>query len=140
MEREVVKAVRDTTLKNGEGGRYGGIEAGEGQVKGRTTSLPLCLTVSVCVLPGVFALLQAYAFLQYLKDRLTRQEFQTLFLLGVSLAAGLVFLTVIYLTYTGLTHTHTHTHTRLTHTHTTHTHTHTHTQVSHIHHTQTDLP
>lgn len=52
--------------------------------------------------PGVFALLQAYAFLQYLKDRLTRQEFQTLFFLGVSLAAGLVFLTVIYLTYTGM--------------------------------------
>lgn len=51
---------------------------------------------------GVFALLQAYAFLQYLKDRLTRQEFQTLFFLGVSLAAGVVFLTVIYLTYTGL--------------------------------------
>lgn len=52
---------------------------------------------------GVFALLQAYAFLQYLKDRLTRQEFQTLFFLGVSLAAGVVFLTVIYLTYTGMT-------------------------------------
>lgn len=52
---------------------------------------------------GVFALLQAYAFLQYLKDRLTRQEFQTLFFLGVSLAAGMVFLTVIYLTYTGRT-------------------------------------
>jgi len=50
---------------------------------------------------GVFALLQAYAFLQYLKDRLTRQEFQTLFFLGVSMAAGVVFLTVIYLTYTG---------------------------------------
>lgn len=50
---------------------------------------------------GVFALLQAYAFLQYLKDRLTRQEFQTLFFLGVSMAAGAVFLTVIYLTYTG---------------------------------------
>uniref|UniRef100_A0AAR2LF18 Dolichyl-diphosphooligosaccharide--protein glycosyltransferase subunit STT3B n=1 Tax=Pygocentrus nattereri TaxID=42514 RepID=A0AAR2LF18_PYGNA len=52
---------------------------------------------------GVFALLQAYAFLQYLKDRLTKQEFQTLFFLGVSLAAGVVFLTVIYLTYTGET-------------------------------------
>lgn len=51
---------------------------------------------------GVFALLQAYAFLQYLKDRLTRQEFQTLFFLGISLAACIVFLTVIYLTYTGL--------------------------------------
>uniref|UniRef100_A0A672GJ76 dolichyl-diphosphooligosaccharide--protein glycotransferase n=1 Tax=Salarias fasciatus TaxID=181472 RepID=A0A672GJ76_SALFA len=50
---------------------------------------------------GVFALLQAYAFLQYLKDRLTKQEFQTLFFLGVSLAACVVFLTVIYLTYTG---------------------------------------
>uniref|UniRef100_A0A8C0D411 Dolichyl-diphosphooligosaccharide--protein glycosyltransferase subunit STT3B n=1 Tax=Balaenoptera musculus TaxID=9771 RepID=A0A8C0D411_BALMU len=49
---------------------------------------------------GVFALLQAYAFLQYLRDRLTKQEFQTLFFLGVSLAAGAVFLSVIYLTYT----------------------------------------
>uniref|UniRef100_A0A8C3LNX4 Dolichyl-diphosphooligosaccharide--protein glycosyltransferase subunit STT3B n=1 Tax=Chrysolophus pictus TaxID=9089 RepID=A0A8C3LNX4_CHRPC len=28
---------------------------------------------------GVFALLQAYAFLQYLRDRLTKQEFQTLY-------------------------------------------------------------
>lgn len=46
-------------------------------------------------------LLQVYAFLQYLKDRLTRQEFQTLFFLGVSLAAGVVFFSVIYLTYTG---------------------------------------
>lgn len=56
----------------------------------------------VCtVSAGVFVLLQVYAFLQYLKDRLTRQEFQTLFFLGVSLAAGVVFLSVIYLTYTG---------------------------------------
>ncbi|XP_036188730.1 dolichyl-diphosphooligosaccharide--protein glycosyltransferase subunit STT3B isoform X3 [Myotis myotis] len=51
---------------------------------------------------GVFALLQAYAFLQYLRDRLTKQEFQTLFFLGVSVAAGAVFLSVIYLTYTGM--------------------------------------
>ncbi|KAF3840316.1 hypothetical protein F7725_019033 [Dissostichus mawsoni] len=50
---------------------------------------------------GVFVLLQVYAFLQYLKDRLTKQEFQTMFFLGVSLAAGVVFLCVIYLTYTG---------------------------------------
>lgn len=57
---------------------------------------------ALCSISGVFALLQAYAFLQYLKDRLTRQEFQTLFFLGVSLAAGMVFLTVIYLTYTGM--------------------------------------
>lgn len=71
--------------------------------------LPLPLPPQVFLRPpltlfsvsGVFALLQAYAFLQYLKDRLTRQEFQTLFFLGVSLAAGIVFLTVIYLTYTG---------------------------------------
>lgn len=54
-----------------------------------------------CISAGVFVLLQVYAFLQYLKDRLTRQEFQTLFFLGVSLAAGVVFLSVIYLTYTG---------------------------------------
>uniref|UniRef100_A0A8C6MI78 dolichyl-diphosphooligosaccharide--protein glycotransferase n=1 Tax=Nothobranchius furzeri TaxID=105023 RepID=A0A8C6MI78_NOTFU len=50
---------------------------------------------------GVFVLMQVYAFLLYLKDRLTRQEFQTLFFLGVSVAAGVVFLSVIYLTYTG---------------------------------------
>ena len=69
----------------------------------------MCVCVCVCVcVAGVFALLQAYAFLQYLKDRLTRQEFQTLFFLGVSLAAGAVFLTVIYLTYTGECTHHTH--------------------------------
>uniref|UniRef100_A0AAY4BYH2 Dolichyl-diphosphooligosaccharide--protein glycosyltransferase subunit STT3B n=1 Tax=Denticeps clupeoides TaxID=299321 RepID=A0AAY4BYH2_9TELE len=50
---------------------------------------------------GVFALLQAYAFLQYLRDRLTRQERQALFYLGVSSAALLVFLTVIYLSCIG---------------------------------------
>lgn len=54
-----------------------------------------------CASAGVFVLLQVYAFLLYLKDRLTRQEFQTLFFLGVSVAAGVVFLSVIYLTYTG---------------------------------------
>lgn len=54
---------------------------------------------------GVFVLLQVYAFLQYLKNRLTRHEFQTLFFLGVSVAAGVVFLSVIYLTYTGWFHT-----------------------------------
>ena len=54
-----------------------------------------------CVSAGVFVLLQVYAFLQYLKDRLTKQEFQTMFFLGVSLAAGVVFFCVIYLTYTG---------------------------------------
>lgn len=59
------------------------------------------LNRNVCLSLGVFALLQAYAFLQYLRDRLTKQEFQTLFFLGVSLAAGIVFLSVIYLTYTG---------------------------------------
>lgn len=67
----------------------------------------LCCTYDWLVVccPGVFVLLQVYAFLQYLKDRLTRQEFQTLFFLGVSVAAGAVFLSVIYLTYTGnLTH------------------------------------
>lgn len=73
------------------------------------------------LLAGVFVLLQVYAFLQYLKNRLTRHEFQTLFFLGVSVAAGVVFLSVIYLTYTGwcpegswnsLKHTHKHTHSK----------------------------
>ncbi|XP_032807587.1 dolichyl-diphosphooligosaccharide--protein glycosyltransferase subunit STT3B [Petromyzon marinus] len=50
---------------------------------------------------GVFVLLQAYAFLQYLRERLTRQEFKTLFFVAVALAAGVVFLTVVYLTYAG---------------------------------------
>uniref|UniRef100_A0AAR2KB80 dolichyl-diphosphooligosaccharide--protein glycotransferase n=1 Tax=Pygocentrus nattereri TaxID=42514 RepID=A0AAR2KB80_PYGNA len=50
---------------------------------------------------GVFALLQAYAFLQYLKDKLTRQERQSLFYLGVSIAALAVFLSVIYLSFIG---------------------------------------
>lgn len=54
-----------------------------------------------CMFAGVFVLLQVYAFLQYLKDRLTQQEFQTLFFLGVSVAAGVVLLSVVYLTYTG---------------------------------------
>uniref|UniRef100_A0A8C4WY65 dolichyl-diphosphooligosaccharide--protein glycotransferase n=1 Tax=Eptatretus burgeri TaxID=7764 RepID=A0A8C4WY65_EPTBU len=50
---------------------------------------------------GVFALLQAYAFLQYLRDCLTRQEFKTIFFVGVLAMATLVFLAVIYFTYTG---------------------------------------
>lgn len=60
-----------------------------------------CAAVLYFVFAGVFVLIQVYAFLQYLKDKLTRQEFQTLFFLGVALAAGVVFLSVIYLTYTG---------------------------------------
>ncbi|KAL7858801.1 hypothetical protein AOLI_G00189030 [Acnodon oligacanthus] len=55
---------------------------------------------------AIFALqftyyLWAYAFLQYLKDKLTRQERQSLFYLGVSVAALVVFLTVIYLSCIG---------------------------------------
>ena len=61
----------------------------------------VCVRMRVRVCVGVFALLQAYAFLQYVKDKLTRQERQSLFYLGVSAAALAVFLTVIYLSCIG---------------------------------------
>ena len=54
-----------------------------------------------CVFAGVFVLLQAYALLQYLRDRLTRQERQALFYMGVGSAGLVVFLTVIYLSCIG---------------------------------------
>lgn len=50
---------------------------------------------------GTFVLLQAYAFLKYVQDYLTKQEFRSLFFFGVTGAAGAVFLAVVFLTYTG---------------------------------------
>lgn len=50
---------------------------------------------------GTFVLLQAYAFLKYVQDYLTKQEFRSLFFFGVTGAAGTVFLGVVFLTYTG---------------------------------------
>merc|ERR1712088_901066 len=51
---------------------------------------------------GVFALLQAIALLKYLQNYLTKSEFKTFFFFAASSAAGLVFLTVVGLTWLGV--------------------------------------
>jgi len=50
---------------------------------------------------GVFALLQGYGFLKYLRDRMSRSEFMHLFNVAIIGIAGLVFLAVVGLTYAG---------------------------------------
>ena len=50
---------------------------------------------------GVFALLNAYCLLKYLQSRLTGTQFKRLFVVSVAASAGLVFLSVIALTYFG---------------------------------------
>ncbi|XP_046846079.1 dolichyl-diphosphooligosaccharide--protein glycosyltransferase subunit STT3B-like [Xenia sp. Carnegie-2017] len=50
---------------------------------------------------GVFALLQAYAFLKFLQNHSTWAEIQEFFHLIVAGAAGLVFAVVVFLTYLG---------------------------------------
>lgn len=50
---------------------------------------------------GVFALLQGYAFLKYLRDRMSKKEFFYLFNIAVIGVAGIVFLAVVVLTYAG---------------------------------------
>ncbi|XP_022084626.1 dolichyl-diphosphooligosaccharide--protein glycosyltransferase subunit STT3B-like [Acanthaster planci] len=51
---------------------------------------------------GTFALLQAYAFLKYIQDFLSKKEFRALFFFGVMGTAGVVFLAVVLLTYAGV--------------------------------------
>merc|ERR1739838_311292 len=51
---------------------------------------------------GVFALLQAIAFLKYLQNFLTKSEFKSFFLLVGVAAAGLVFAVVVGLTWLGV--------------------------------------
>ncbi|KAK2887686.1 hypothetical protein Q8A67_015914 [Cirrhinus molitorella] len=50
---------------------------------------------------GVFVLLQLYSFLQFLRDRLTRQDKQTLFSVCICVAALLLFVCVVYLSSIG---------------------------------------
>jgi len=50
---------------------------------------------------GTFALLQAYAFLNYLKTKLSKTQFRRFFIVAVTLVAGLVFTAVVLLTYAG---------------------------------------
>ena len=50
---------------------------------------------------GVFALLNAYAFLKYIQSFLTKSEFKAFFVLAAAGAAGVIFLTVVGLTWAG---------------------------------------
>lgn len=50
---------------------------------------------------GTFCLLQAYAFLDYLKSRMTKAQFRKFFIISVTLAAAVVFTGVVLLTYLG---------------------------------------
>nr|KAG5703788.1 hypothetical protein BaRGS_009586 [Batillaria attramentaria] len=50
---------------------------------------------------GVFALLNAYAFLRYMQTFLSKAEFRYFFILAVAIAAGAVFLAVVVLTWAG---------------------------------------
>lgn len=50
---------------------------------------------------GVFALLNAYALLKYMQSLLTKKEFQYLFYVSVVVAAGVVFVAVVGLTWAG---------------------------------------
>jgi len=56
----------------------------------------------VFVFLGVFALLQGYGFLKYLRDRMSRSEFMYLFNIAIIGIAGVVFLAVVGLTYAGI--------------------------------------
>lgn len=50
---------------------------------------------------GTFALLQAYAFLNYLKAKMSKTQFRQFFVVAVGAAAAIVFAAVIVLTYAG---------------------------------------
>jgi len=50
---------------------------------------------------GVFALLNAYSALNYVRTYITSSEFKSLFFFAISFCAGIVFLGVLGLTYAG---------------------------------------
>ena len=50
---------------------------------------------------GTFALLQAYAFLNYLRTKLSKTQFQKFFIFAVIVVAAVVFAAVVGLTYAG---------------------------------------
>ena len=52
-------------------------------------------------MPGVFALINAYAVLKYIQSFMTKEEFKYLFFLAVGGAAAIVFMSVIGLTWAG---------------------------------------
>ena len=51
---------------------------------------------------GTFALLQAYAFLVYIRSKVSWTDFKNIFVFAVVAVAGLVFVGVILLTYAGM--------------------------------------
>lgn len=53
---------------------------------------------------GVFALILAVAVLKHLQSVLSKQEFKKLFIFGGLAAAAFVFLSVVLLTLTGVSH------------------------------------
>ncbi len=50
---------------------------------------------------GTFALLQAYGFLNYLRSKLSKTQFRQFFIFSIIVVAGLVFASVVALTYAG---------------------------------------
>lgn len=55
----------------------------------------------VDIISGVFALLNAYSVLVYIRAYMTKSEFKSLFFFAVALCAGIVFCGVVFLTYAG---------------------------------------
>ena len=51
---------------------------------------------------GVFALLQAVAFIKYLQNFLSKSEFKYVFFVGGAVAAALIFAAVVGLTWAGV--------------------------------------
>ena len=49
----------------------------------------------------MFALLYAYAYLRYMQNFLSKAEFRYFFIFAVAIAAGVVFLVVVALTWAG---------------------------------------
>ena len=54
------------------------------------------------VLAGVFALINAYAFIKYIQNFLTKAEFRHFFIAAVTAAAAVVFVAVVGLTWAGV--------------------------------------
>lgn len=64
-------------------------------------SNPIKLYYNVNLPTGVFALLNAYAFLKYIQNFLTKAEFRYFFFAAVTAAAAVVFVAVVGLTWAG---------------------------------------
>jgi hypothetical protein len=56
----------------------------------------------VLLFPGMFALIQAYAFLMYVKNKYSWSDIKNLVAFVAVACAGIVFLAVVGLTYMGM--------------------------------------